>query len=45
MPLKRSRGRESVEEEGRSLDLPSRRYDLRERVGGRWVRRDEVECS
>ncbi|KAG7635998.1 Zinc finger CCHC-type [Arabidopsis thaliana x Arabidopsis arenosa] len=34
MPLKRSRGRESVEEEGRSLDLPCRRYDLRERVGG-----------
>ncbi|KAL9840347.1 putative transcription factor interactor and regulator CCHC(Zn) family [Arabidopsis thaliana] len=43
MPLKRSRGRESVEEEGRSLDLPCRRYDLRERVGGRWVRKDVVE--
>ncbi|KAL9299135.1 hypothetical protein AtEden1_Chr2g0228911 [Arabidopsis thaliana] len=45
MPLKRSRGRESVEEEGRSLGLSSRRYDLRERVGGRCVRRDVAECS
>ncbi|KAG7530255.1 Retrotransposon gag domain [Arabidopsis suecica] len=45
MPLKRSRGRESVEEEGRSLGLSSRRYDLRERVGGRCVRTDVAECS
>ncbi|CAA0360076.1 unnamed protein product [Arabidopsis thaliana] len=45
IPLKRSRGRESVEEEGRSLGLSSRRYDLRERVEGRCVRRDVAECS
>ncbi|KAG7640640.1 hypothetical protein ISN44_As02g005200 [Arabidopsis suecica] len=45
MPLKRSRGRESVEDEGGSLGLPSRRYDVRERVMGRWVRRDVAEYS
>ena len=34
-----------MEEEGRSLGLSSRRYDLRERVMGRCVRRDVAECS
>ncbi|KAG7533287.1 Zinc finger CCHC-type superfamily [Arabidopsis thaliana x Arabidopsis arenosa] len=45
IPLKRSRGSDSDGEEGRFVGLPSGRYYLRERVGGRCVRTDMAECS